>query len=268
MISFTVKKRQKLVKAITEEREDLSYSAVFKLLRKKDVKVNGKRVKDDVAVSENDLVEIYYSPRKTEKYDVIYRDENVTVIDKKSGFLSEDVFSELSETSECYFIHRLDRNTAGIMIFANNERAAIELKKGFKAHGFEKYYTAEVIGCPHPEKDELTAYLFKDAKSGTVTVTDKKVKGAAIIKTAYEVIKRGEETSELRVRIFTGKTHQIRAHLAHIGYPVAGDEKYGDHAFNRAHGSKRQALAATKLVLHFDADSPLKYLDGKIFEKR
>ena len=269
MIVFTANKTQKLLKAALEN-ADVSYSALNKALRNKDVKVNDKRVKTDVYIKAGDTVKIYLPENdgeRIEKFRVIYKDNDITVVDKKRGVLSEDVFAELSGNAECYFIHRLDRNTDGIMIFANNRVAEEELKKGFKTRAFEKNYIAEVKGVPKPERAECSAFLFKDAKRGVVTVTENKVKGAVPIKTGYKVIKNNGETSVLRIKLFTGKTHQIRAHLAFLGYPVVGDEKYGDHAFNKSRGVKKQMLTASELVLHFDSDSPLYRLDGKIFVK-
>ena len=235
--------------------------------RKKDVKVNGKRTDKDLTLNVGDVVEIYYTPTENKGYSVVFCDKNVVVINKKGGYASEDVFQSLKkEYSEIYFIHRLDRNTSGLMIFALNEKAEEQLLYGFKNRTFEKYYTATVVGVPKQKKATLTAYLFKDAKNSLVTVTDTKVKGAVPIKTGYEVIDCDDKTSVLRVTLYTGKTHQIRAHLSHIGHPIVGDGKYGDFAFNQSVNAKSQMLSATELVLHFSENSCLSYLDGKVFK--
>ena len=267
MITFVADKNGKLVKLALKNSVDLSYSALNKLLRNKDIKVNGKRVKEDVSITAGDRVEIFYTVPVQEKYTVIYKDENITVIDKKAGYTSEAVADDLKAHGESYFIHRLDRNTAGVMVFANNKSAETELLRGFKARTFDKYYTAIVVGRPPEKEGVLEAYLLKDSATATVKIYDVKKDGAVKIKTGYTLIESDGETSVLTVRLYTGKTHQIRAHLAHISCPIVGDGKYGDSAFNKSHGAKELQLFSDSITFHFTKDDILSYLDGKTFTR-
>ena len=266
MKSFIADKNRKLSKLALYHLEDLSYSTLMKLLRAKDVKVNGKRVNQDVTLNVGDKVELYYVPKSIDKYQTVFIDENVLVLDKKSGFTSENVYQTVCESyPTAKFIHRLDRNTAGIMIFALNDIAEQELLKGFKERLFEKIYTATVFGKMPKKEDVLSAYLLKDSEASLVKIFDKQVKGALPIKTGYKVVKEDALTSLVKVKLYTGKTHQIRAHLAHIGNFIVGDGKYGDNAFNQKMGAKSQMLFASELTLKFDENSKLFYLNGKTF---
>ena len=266
MKSFIADKNRKLSKLALYHLEELSYSTLMKLLRAKDVKVNGKRVNQDVTLNVGDKVELYYVPKSIDKYKTVFIDENVLVLDKKSGFTSENVYQTVCESyPTAKFIHRLDRNTAGIMIFALNDIAEQELLKGFKERLFEKIYTATVFGKMPKKEDVLSAYLLKDSEASLVKIFDKQVKGALPIKTGYKVIKEDALTSLVKVKLYTGKTHQIRAHLAHIGNFIVGDGKYGDNAFNQKMGAKSQMLFASELTLKFNDNSKLFYLNGKTF---
>ncbi len=266
MKSFIVDKNKKLSKAVFSYVEDISFSSFQKALRNRDVKVNGKRVAKDVEVSEGDLVEVYYTPKSDSLFDEIFSDDNIIVVNKKQGITSEAVYENIKKQYPfAGFIHRLDRNTSGIMIFSLNERAEEELLLGFKNHAFKKEYRAEVVGFPKKEKAILEGYLIKNEKTSTVTVEDKPFKGAVYIKTGYEVVEKREKTSLLKVTLYTGKTHQIRAHLAHIGHPILGDGKYGLERINKEFKKSKQELCANRLVLNFNKEDYLYYLNGKEF---
>lgn len=265
-ISFVAKKEQKLSKSALYYCENLSYSAFMRALRNKDVKVNGKRVNADQSLKIDDVVEIFYKLEQTESFSVIFADNNVLVINKKAGYSSESVFEKIRASFDgARFIHRLDRNTSGIMIFALNPDAETELLRGFKERTFNKLYYATVKGIPKNKQAVVSAYLVKDSDASTVKIFDSEVNGSSFIKTGYKVIKSDGDTSLLEIELFTGKTHQIRAHLAYLGYPIVGDGKYGDNEFNKKKGVKTQMLCAKKLTLNFNNASPLYYLNGKTF---
>lgn len=266
MVKFIADKNRKLSKLALYSVEGLSYSIFCKLLRNKDVKVNGKRVSQDVTLAFGDVVELYWSPKPVDKFDVLYVDDNVIIIDKYRGYTAESVFDTISQKypSAC-FIHRLDRNTSGLMIFALNSQAETLLLEGFKNRDFDKIYLATVYGKMPKKQEELSAYLLKDSNNSTVKIFDKKVDGSVLIKTGYQVISEKEDTSVLRVKLYTGKTHQIRAHLAFIGHFIVGDGKYGNDQFNKKKGVKTQMLNANELTLKFDKNTLLGYLDGKTF---
>lgn len=267
MKTFTVTKQQKISKEILANVEGLSYAAIMKLIREKDVKVNGVRVKTDSTVNIGDIITVYNKGETLPTIRKIYEDAAVLVVGKPSGVLSEAFYRTLkNDYGELYFIHRLDRNTSGVMIFAKTPDAEEELIEGFKRHKFDKKYLAEVYGIPEKDQAILTAYLKKDAGNSLVRIYDKATEGSTPIKTGYKIIEKYGDTSLLEVTLYTGKTHQIRAHLSHIGHFVVGDGKYGDNRFNKSKKATTQRLTAYSLTVRFDKNSPLHYLDGKVFK--
>ena len=266
MIKFVSDEKGRIAKIIAGR--GVPYSAAQKLIRGREVKLNGKRIGEDLTCEKGDLIEIYaeesdFSPRPPSPE---YADENVAVFFKREGITSEDFYASiLNRFPSALAVHRLDRNTRGLTIFALNKCAEAELIAGFKNRKFEKYYLAEIFGSFEKDGDLLTAYLVKDAEKSRVFVYDTPRAGAVKIQTAYRTIKRSGDTSLLEVELITGKTHQIRAHLAHAGHPIVGDGKYGKAPQNKQKHAKTQRLTAYRLVLHFDKNSPLYYLDGKAF---
>lgn len=229
------------------------------LLKKKDVKVNGKRVGADVKVYRGDRVEFYTTPSQEQKsaFVIVYEDENVLVVDKESGVNSEAVYYTLSAERECYFIHRLDRNTEGLLIFALNKASEAELLNIFKKGEVDKYYQTVVSGRVPEDHAVLSAYLIKNPEHATVKIYDEPL-GEKII-TEYFVEKRSGELTFLKIKLHTGKTHQIRAHLAHIGCPVLGDGKYGNKQINEKYNKTRQCLLSAELK--FKTSGRLAYLN-------
>jgi 23S rRNA pseudouridine955/2504/2580 synthase len=164
--------------------------------------------------------------------------------------------------------NRIDRNTGGIVIAAKNAEALRVMNEKIKYDKLTKSYLCLVHGVPSPKKAELHAYLRKNSKDNTVEVRDKEFAGSKNIITVYKVLKAyGQEKALLEIDLITGRTHQIRAHMAHIGHSLIGDGKYGINRDERAKGYKYQALYAYKLYFkQTDDDNILSYLDGRTFK--
>lgn len=270
---------KKLNKVILERLPNINYPTFCKLLRKKDIKVNEKRVNKDIFVYENDKIEIYL-PKELEdmkiNLDKVYEDENILVINKPVNIevTGANSLTEIinKQYTNCEFkpqpCHRIDRNTTGLIMFAKNEEALKILLEKFKEHEIEKHYLALVYGIPNKKEERLEAYLFKDQKKSQVYISDTFKKGYQKIITKYTVLeKRKDNTALLDVEIETGRTHQIRAHLAHIGYPIIGDGKYGKNEINKQFGKKYQMLCSYKLKFNFKTESGiLSYLKEKEIE--
>ena len=267
LIKFKADGDEKLSEAILARFNGaMSYSLVMKLIRQKDVKINGERTNKDVTVAKGDEISVYTTAYDNRAENILFEDENVLAAVKPKGITSEDFYDLIKKTHPtAFFVHRLDRNTDGIMLFALTPAANDELLKGFKNRTFKKYYSARVYGTFDKKEGTLEAYLLKDEKKSEVKIFDEPKKGAVKIITRYEVLSEDGETSLLNVELVTGKTHQIRAHLAHVGHPLIGDGKYGYKSINDRFKEKTQSLTAYKTELGFGKESPLFYLNGKTF---
>lgn len=306
MRSITVKKNdagQRLDKFLTKSVKGLPMSLMYKFIRTKKIKVGGKRTDGKYMLFEGDVIDLYIkdeffdSPENDKgalthiepKIDVVYEDENIILVNKRPGVVvHEDKDArdntlimhiqaylykkgEYDPTGEQSFApalcNRIDRNTGGIVVAAKNAAALREMNEKIKNNEISKFYLCAVKGIMPKKSDTLTGYLIKDSATNTVTVYDRKVKDAKNIITKYRVLAEKNGNSLLEVELVTGRTHQIRAHMAHIGYPLLGDGKYGVNRGEKRDGYKYQALYAYRIRFDFADDSgTLGYLRGKTVE--
>ena len=240
------------------------------LLKNKEIKINGKKTGENIVLQKGDCVQYYLTEKQAQKqaFQIVYADENVLVVDKESGVNSEAVFAELKRQygEACRFIHRLDRNTQGLMVFALGDQAETELLSAFREKQVKKIYHALCVGKFKEKSGTLQAYLKKNEEKAFVKIFDSPVLGAEAIITEYAVLEERENLTKAAITLHTGKTHQIRAHLAHIGCPILGDMKYGNEAENKKRNLSRQCLVAKRL--RFSLIGSLAYLNAKEFVSR
>lgn len=272
----------------------LPRSLMYKEIRKKNIKVNKKRCTPEQVLSAGDRVTLYLPDdvlaEKTVYYDflsaskaldVVYEDENLLILNKPQGLLCHPNGKEYIDTliarvkrylyernqwspEDSGFApalaNRIDRNTGGLVIAAKTAPALREITALIRDRKIEKFYLTVTEGIPPKAADTLTAYLHKDEKKNKVTLYDAPAPDRMACKTGYRVLDTKANRALLEVELFTGRTHQIRAQLAGIGCPLAGDGKYGN-----THGRYRQALLSYKLIFHVPADYTIAHLDGKVF---
>lgn len=276
-------------------------SLMYKYIRMKRIKLNGKRCEISTRLNEGDVMQLYINDEffdttaETEfltappVLNIVYEDENILLVDKKNGLVVHEDDEKTSDTLINRILHylydkgeykpeeensfvpalcnRLDRNTGGIVIAAKNAESLRILNQKIKDRELEKRYLCITVGIPPKKHDTMTAYLEKNADGNTVKVTDKKTPSNKTIITTYDVLKTGGRLALVEVKLETGRTHQIRAHFAHIGCPLLGDGKYGINQVNREYKVKTQALYSYKLKFTFAGDDNgcLDYLNGREF---
>ena len=242
---------------------DILPSEVNRLFRDKDIKVNGKKTGDKkMTVTSLDEICVYEKKDKTFPiYVTVYEDENLLVADKEQGVNSEGLFNYLKSKGDYRFLHRLDRNTCGLMLFAKNDKTEQALLKAIKERKTTKIYEAVLVGCPKVDNTVLRAHLTKNAYTSTVKITKSPTGNSEEIITGYEIIQKSSSLSYAKINLITGRTHQIRAHFAFIGNPVLGDNKYGNDDINKQYGQKKQLLISKQITLQGTGT----YLDGKTF---
>ena len=293
---------QRLDKFLHKFMPNLPDSMLYKGLRKNCVRINGKHAKDaSLKLAAGDVLRLYFRDEFFDKeacadgfkalnpkLNIVYEDENILLVNKPQGLCVHEDESgggatlidyikaylwrkgEYAPEQEQSFApalcNRIDRNTCGIVIAAKNASALRVINEKIKQREIEKYYICAVFGTMPEKSGELRAFLRRDERKKHVYIYDKPVAGGKTIVTGYRVLEERNNRSLLEIHLKTGRTHQIRAHLAYIGRPIIGDGKYGRGESNKSAGVFRQALCSYKTVFAFRTDAgALEYFKGKEF---
>ncbi len=304
MKSFEITKNdanQRLDRFILKVCPTMPQALMYKYIRLKRIKVNGKRGEISTRLNAGDRVDAYINDEffadAAPKYDflssparlnIVYEDENILLADKEQGLIVHPDKNEYRDTligriqhylyqkgeydpkAENSFkpalANRIDRNTGGIVIAAKNAEALRILCEKIKNREIDKRYLAVIHGTPKQKSQTLEGYLEKNSDKNKVYLSAKKIESNFTVKTRYNTLASKNGLSLIEVELITGRTHQIRAHMASIGHPLLGDGKYGKLQNDKKMGFDKQALYSYKLTFDFTTDGGiLQYLDGKTF---
>lgn len=291
---------QRLDKFLQKRFRTMPKKMMYMYIRKKCVKRNGKKCAINETLHEGDVLTFYirdefFEAAEKKHYDflkaptklaIIYEDNNLLLLDKKPGVIAHPDktyhFDSLVSRVQHYLydkgeydpeaekafapalVNRIDRNTGGIVIAAKNASALRILNQKMKTREIEKYYLCLLYGKPKQDCATLHGFLTKNESKNKVTIHQEMVEGAKEIYTKYRILDFDNTYSLAEIELLTGRTHQIRAHMASIGHPLVGDGKYGRK--KAPEGFPYQALYSYKLVFHFTNDAELlHYLNGKEF---
>ena len=281
--------------------KDMPRSMMYKAFRNKRIKVNGKRAEPDTRLSAGDLIELYINdeffpvgkptaktakPRRQPPVTVVYEDENFAVLYKPAHLLCHsdrtgdanlvDAFASYLEAKGEYDPHaekrfapalcnRLDRGTEGLVLAAKSYAALRDLNAIIRDDMMKKEYLTITVGAP--PQGRFVAWLQHSEKNNKVHIHARESEGYKQIITEVTVIRQAGPFALCRIGLITGRTHQIRAHLAYLGHPVLGDIKYGNHKMNERTGLKTQALCAQRLTFgRIPEENTLQYLSGRVIK--
>lgn len=266
----------KISKVIYNHFPNMPKNAIYKLFRLKDIKVNGLRQKEDMLVNEHDIIEIYCMDNilfgLPTHIDYYYEDDNILIAYKPKGIECHNPNSKSTfeyavkqdkNNDNIKVCHRLDTNTEGLVIFTKNDISHAEILSSFKNSLIHKNYITFVYGKMPKSHDILEGYIVKNKTDGFTKVIDKNISSSSKVITEYSVIEYISKlnVSILDIKLHTGKTHQIRAHMKYLNTPVIGDSKYSTNDINKRFGYKSQLLYAYKYSFEFSKTSPLAYLN-------
>ncbi len=280
---------QRLDKFLSKLLKDAPMGMIYKWLRKKRVKVNGKKQEISYILNEGDVLELYINDEFFESgtaeikpslpVDVVYEDGNILVVSKPSGIavhgekdgLLERVVGYLCEKGEYApnlehtfrpaLCNRIDKNTSGLVIAAKNAAALRIINEKLKNREIDKFYIMRVEKIPNPPSGKISGYTLKNERERKVYFYETPVKGAKPALTFYRAL---GSSGLVEAQLISGRTHQIRASFSHIGCPLSGDVKYGAKKNNR---NDFQQLCAYKLKFSFKTPAgELEYLNNKVIE--